>query len=248
MTADTRLEIFSACRQRERNSEDFPGRACCRIEGLFQHDPAGDLSGQIRRQRLRVVVVEIDAEHLVLRIRALEVMPHVGRHEEQPAMLRIVIRVRGLDVTLVHRRSVGTLSRRRPVYLWMVGARPRHGCSDRHEVAPANRTLAGSLFGDDGMNRTAPDGLGLRHEQLRAGAGRLRQRQRPRPVWSELAEPGRHHDAQQRRQLHHRRARQLLRDRTRQRQLAVSALKVMGSDLEFAVFSRSDPTATHRVL
>ena len=60
------------------------------------------------RQRLREIVVEIQPEHAGRDIRAFEVMPVVGRHEEAAAVLRVVIAVRARRILALHRLAVGT--------------------------------------------------------------------------------------------------------------------------------------------
>ena len=46
------------------------------------------------RQRLRVVVVDIQAEHACSRVFAFEMVPVIGRHEKLAAVLWIVVPVR----------------------------------------------------------------------------------------------------------------------------------------------------------
>ena len=61
-------------------------------------------------ERLREIVVDVHAEAAGSRIGAFEVMPVVGRHEEDAAVLRVVIAVRARRVARHHRRSIGAFA------------------------------------------------------------------------------------------------------------------------------------------
>ena len=50
----------------------------------------------------------------------------------------------------------------------MVRAGPRHGRSDQDEIATADRTPAGILFADNGVDGTAPDAFRLQFRGLRS--------------------------------------------------------------------------------
>ncbi len=94
-------------------------------------------------------------------------MPEIRGHEKQAAVPRVVIRVRGLRVARLHRRSVRALTAHWAIDLRMIGARPRHRRRDQHQVAAADGTLARILFVDDRVDRTAPHAFGLRLRRLR---------------------------------------------------------------------------------
>ena len=86
---------------------------------------------------------------------AFEMMPVVGRHEEQTAVLRIVVAVGTHRVLRLHRGAVGAGAGIRLLDLRMIRARERQLHGQLHELAAADRTFAGSLLLDDGVDWTA---------------------------------------------------------------------------------------------
>src|SRR5262249_13066188 len=113
------------------------------------------------------------------------------------AVTRVVISMRRLDVAFLGLRAVGAFSWRCTLDLRSIRADPRDGRGDDHQVAAADWALAGILFGDDSMNRTAPDALGgfvrLRKHRIRRLAGHSRADPNDQRDAAEHAKRRRHH-------------------------------------------------------
>ncbi len=125
------------------------------IERLFQDEARGRLPHLITRQWLRVIVVQIQTEHAGAWIRALEMVPVVGRHEEQAAMLGVVIAVRARGELFHHRRPVRT----GPGCEYVDGGPgtcPRHGNGNLYQLTSVDGTLARRIFHDSGVDGTGP--------------------------------------------------------------------------------------------
>src|SRR4030095_6452788 len=94
-------------------------------------------------QRLLEVVVEKQPEQTGARVRALDVVPRIFRHEELAAMYRIVVAVCANFTSLDTGGSIGALSGIREVMLFRaLAAREEMRDRDGHEVAAVQRALA----------------------------------------------------------------------------------------------------------
>ena len=164
--ADRRLQGAAASHQRDRG---FLARLRILHEERRRH-----LAHLIERQRLRVVVVQMQPEDAGAQIGPFEMMPGVGRHEEHAAVLRVVVAVRARRVLLDHRRAVGAGARRGGHHRRLVLAAPRHRRGHLDERCAVNGTLARLRLDDEQRpRRTRPHRIEPNRHQLHAALAAL---------------------------------------------------------------------------